>query len=105
MEAIAAGDSEECAICLESITDPVITSCAHVFCSACIMDVINGHAPTCPMCRGPISESELVRVPEEQLREMNGEKESDDDGGGGNNEVQFEGSAKVSLIIVCLSVV
>lgn len=73
MEAIASGDSEECAICLESLNDPVITHCAHVFCCGCITDVLNseGLAPKCPMCRAPVDEIDLLRVPEEQRNKNN----------------------------------
>lgn len=82
-------------MCLESLTDPVITPCAHVFCSACIRDVLQseGLAPTCPMCRGPVSESDLVEVPEDQLRNINNDQTNNDDDS--TKDSQFEGSAKV----------
>ncbi|NXF91885.1 HLTF factor, partial [Eubucco bourcierii] len=37
---LSSGSDEECAVCLESLTLPVITHCAHVFCKPCILEVI-----------------------------------------------------------------
>ncbi|KAK3709917.1 hypothetical protein QZH41_020046, partial [Actinostola sp. cb2023] len=104
METISAGDSEECAVCLEALTDPVITPCAHVFCSACITDVLNseGLAPMCPMCRGPVNETDLVRVPEEQLRNQNNNESSST---GDDIDCPFEGSAKIKALISALEAI
>jgi SWI/SNF-related matrix-associated actin-dependent regulator of chromatin subfamily A3 len=38
---LSSGSDEECAICLDSLTFPVITHCAHVFCKPCICQVIH----------------------------------------------------------------
>lgn len=37
---LSSGSDEECAVCLESIRQPVITYCAHVYCKPCICEVI-----------------------------------------------------------------
>ncbi|CAI9572391.1 unnamed protein product [Staurois parvus] len=37
---LSSGSDEECSICLDSLNMPVITRCAHVFCKACICQVI-----------------------------------------------------------------
>ncbi len=50
---------EECPVCMESLTDPVITHCKHVFCRGCISKVIEIQHK-CPMCRAPLSEDKLV---------------------------------------------
>ena len=54
-------------MCLDSLSAPVITHCAHVFCRRCIEDVIKTTAvnPRCPLCRGNISQDVLVEVPPE----------------------------------------
>ncbi|OCK82728.1 hypothetical protein K432DRAFT_292616 [Lepidopterella palustris CBS 459.81] len=41
---------DDCPICLDTLTDPVITCCAHVFCFACIERVVETQHK-CPMCR------------------------------------------------------
>jgi SWI/SNF-related matrix-associated actin-dependent regulator of chromatin subfamily A3 len=44
---------EDCPVCLDSLRDPVITKCAHVFCSSCIERVIDTQHK-CPMCRADL---------------------------------------------------
>ncbi|XP_059849322.1 helicase-like transcription factor isoform X1 [Hypanus sabinus] len=63
------GSDEECAICLESLTFPVITHCAHVYCKPCICQVIRNEQPTarCPLCRTEIRVEQLVECPPEEV--------------------------------------
>lgn len=44
---------EDCPVCLESLREPVITRCAHIFCTACIERVIDTQHK-CPMCRAEL---------------------------------------------------
>lgn len=64
---LSSGADEECPVCLDSLSTPVITHCAHVFCRRCIEDVIKTceHNPRCPLCRGCIGMDVLVEVPPE----------------------------------------
>jgi SWI/SNF-related matrix-associated actin-dependent regulator of chromatin subfamily A3 len=56
---------EECPICIDSMTDPVITLCSHSFCYACIERVIDTQHK-CPMCRAPLEDStKVLRPPKE----------------------------------------
>ncbi|KAK7244313.1 hypothetical protein RIF29_39133 [Crotalaria pallida] len=51
-----------CNICLESVEDPVITLCGHLYCWPCIykwLRIENEHQ-TCPICKSKISLSSLV---------------------------------------------
>ncbi|KAF2266380.1 hypothetical protein CC78DRAFT_513897 [Lojkania enalia] len=41
---------EDCPICLDQMRDPVITKCAHIFCTPCIERVVDTQHK-CPMCR------------------------------------------------------
>ncbi|EFN54350.1 hypothetical protein CHLNCDRAFT_135608 [Chlorella variabilis] len=65
VELLRAGLDEECPVCLSELAQPCITLCKHIFCKRCIQMVINRDKAACPMCRGAISEKELVEVPEE----------------------------------------
>ncbi|XP_006895634.1 PREDICTED: helicase-like transcription factor [Elephantulus edwardii] len=66
---LSSGSDEECAICLDSLTIPVITHCAHVFCKPCICQVIQSEQPNakCPLCRNNIDGNSLLECPPEEL--------------------------------------
>ena len=53
---------EECPVCIDDLTAPVITHCKHTFCGGCIRKVIETQSK-CPMCRTPLDETKLVEPP------------------------------------------
>mmetsp|Transcript_26849 Transcript_26849/g.67497 ORF Transcript_26849/g.67497 Transcript_26849/m.67497 type:complete len:284 (+) Transcript_26849:3177-4028(+) len=55
----ATDEGDECCICLKSIDRPVITECAHVFCSPCMDTLLLSGHKVCPLCRLPISKETL----------------------------------------------
>ncbi|KAJ8557250.1 hypothetical protein K7X08_002875 [Anisodus acutangulus] len=52
-----AGDVEQsCGLCNEAVEDPVVTSCTHVFCKACLMDFAESMGKeSCPTCTKPLT--------------------------------------------------
>ncbi|KAF4976630.1 hypothetical protein FZEAL_6731 [Fusarium zealandicum] len=50
---------EDCAICYDIPTEPVITTCKHVFCRACILRAIQIQHK-CPLCRNKLNEEDLL---------------------------------------------
>jgi Ring finger domain len=63
---MAAGALEECPICMDDVTAPVITTCGHVFCRSCIENwLLNNEPAQCPLCRAAISKQTLVDAPED----------------------------------------
>ncbi|XP_077204829.1 helicase-like transcription factor isoform X2 [Paroedura picta] len=62
---LSSGSDEECAICLDSLSIPVITHCAHVYCKPCICEVIQREKPNakCPLCRKEVGLEQLVECP------------------------------------------
>lgn len=63
-------NQEECPVCIETMKEPVITHCKHVFCKVCITKVIEVQHK-CPMCRAELSEDKLL----EPAPESSGEDE------------------------------
>ncbi|KYO33941.1 helicase-like transcription factor isoform X1 [Alligator mississippiensis] len=65
---LSSGSDEECAVCLDSLTFPVITHCAHVFCKPCICEVIQSEQPNakCPLCRNELRLEHLIECPPEE---------------------------------------
>lgn len=64
---------DECPICLDTLSAPMITHCKHVFCGDCIRKVIQTQLK-CPMCRSPLAEDQLL----EPAPETSGEEEADE---------------------------
>ncbi|KAA8523895.1 hypothetical protein F0562_010318 [Nyssa sinensis] len=58
----------ECNICLDSVHDPVVTLCGHLYCWPCIYEWLHVQSsspesnkqPKCPVCKANISHSSLV---------------------------------------------
>eukprot|EP00795_Rhopilema_esculentum_P009078 gene9077-16732_t len=100
LQVLEAGDSEECAICLDNLNNAVITRCAHVFCFVCIVEVINTQLESlCPLCRGAISEEQLIKVPEKKQPESIAIPDDDDNE---DDNQHWESSAKVDALITSL---
>ncbi|KAK1278761.1 hypothetical protein QJS04_geneDACA003609 [Acorus gramineus] len=57
------GDDFDCPVCLCPPTKTVITCCAHIFCQACILRTLKQLNPRCPICRRPLSQSDLFTAP------------------------------------------
>ncbi|XP_045150954.1 helicase-like transcription factor isoform X2 [Echinops telfairi] len=91
---LSSGSDEECAICLDSLTVPVITHCAHVFCKPCICQVIQNEQPNakCPLCRNNIDGNNLVQCPPEELASIH-EK---------SNNVEWTSSSKINALMHAL---
>ncbi|XP_067663377.1 helicase-like transcription factor [Haliotis asinina] len=73
---------EECSVCVDVLKTPVILPCAHYFCHACILNAIKhmeqtekGSA-TCPLCRAPISEDQIIDLPKEPEPQIYGDWKS-----------------------------
>ena len=59
---------EDCSVCLETLKQPVITTCAHSFCSNCIERVIETQHK-CPLCRAELQGPESLVKPARELGE------------------------------------
>ena len=64
---------QECAICQDSLQNPVSLSCFHVFCGECVMTYLKACLSSarstsknavCPMCRAPIRQQEIFKLTE-----------------------------------------
>lgn len=62
---LASGAMEECPICMDDVTNAVITACGHVFCRSCVEHWLMNEDAKCPLCRGPVSAATLVDAPPE----------------------------------------
>lgn len=67
---------EECPVCMEYLTNPVITHCKHFFCRTCISKVIEIQHK-CPMCRAELAEDKLVEPAPEHSAEEDQELDSE----------------------------
>ena len=65
---------EDCPICLETLKNPVITTCGHFFDLDCIQRVIDTQA-RCPMCRADLKDESMLVHPANE----GGDEDKDDD--------------------------
>lgn len=54
----------ECNICLEMAREPVVTTCGHLFCWACLYRWLHVHstAKECPVCKGEVTEMNITPI-------------------------------------------
>ncbi|GES75403.1 SNF2 family helicase [Rhizophagus clarus] len=93
---VAIENNEDCCICLESLTTPVVTRCRHVFDRDCIEKVIDKDKHSCPMCRSPIQKEQLIESPYEQ--------ESIDEEIGNIINSDYEPSSKIKALLKFLKI-
>jgi SNF2 family DNA or RNA helicase len=59
----AFNDADQCLVCLDVMTDPLVTPCNHLFCSRCIIELSKRQQqPQCPMCRAKYRPDQLQRA-------------------------------------------
>jgi hypothetical protein len=70
-------DEESCAICMDCLDKPTLTSCGHMFCYDCIKMCLN-NVKKCPMCKQDLEGKELIKIisenkntPEKDLNQDN----------------------------------
>jgi len=56
---------EPCAICLEEITIPVITSCGHIFCRECLAKSYDNYK-RCPYCQSELQSGDIMTLATEE---------------------------------------
>lgn len=74
--ALVIESQEECPVCIDQLTSPIITACKHAFCGPCIRQVIQNQGK-CPMCRAALTEDHLVEPAPEPSGEEDGDINSD----------------------------
>lgn len=90
VEALQDGEDFDCPICICPPKKIVITCCAHIFCQACILKTLQRTKPCCPLCRRPLSTTDLFSAPQTS---------SDDDNTGSSKTTM---SSKVSALLKVL---
>ncbi|CAD5167909.1 unnamed protein product [Musa acuminata subsp. malaccensis] len=68
------GDDFDCPVCLSPPLKTVITCCAHIFCQACILKTLKHLNASCPICRHPLSKTDLFVVPPTKSTNDDGSK-------------------------------
>ncbi|CAG8588404.1 11258_t:CDS:10, partial [Gigaspora rosea] len=89
-------DNEDCCICLDPLSSPVITLCRHVFDRECIEQVIEKQKHACPMCRNPINKEQLIEQPLDSVEGDEGSSENSDKG--------YVSSSKIDALLEFLKV-
>ena len=54
-------EDENCIICYDTMTSPILTPCGHLFCNNCIQMCLK-MKPECPMCKNNVTPDKLVEI-------------------------------------------
>ncbi|PCH43964.1 hypothetical protein WOLCODRAFT_133049 [Wolfiporia cocos MD-104 SS10] len=91
-------DNEECPICFDILNEPRITACAHLFCLACISEVITRDAK-CPMDRRKLGMGDLIEpAPPTELTQAP-VRQNDDTEEADENTLRSGSSAKIDQLV------
>ena len=62
IDRVSALEEKSCAVCLDSLDNPLLLPCNHVFCTACLIPWMQHNHNTCPECRSTIELRQLVAI-------------------------------------------
>lgn len=62
IERVSALQEKSCAVCLDSLVNPLLLPCNHVFCTSCLIPWMQHNHNTCPECRFTIELRQLVAI-------------------------------------------
>jgi len=69
IERVSALEEKSCAVCLDSLNNPLLLPCNHVFCTACLIPWMQHNHNTCPECRSTIELRQLVAIVKDKNEE------------------------------------
>lgn len=66
----------ECNVCFEMATEPVVTSCGHLFCWPCLYQWLHVHSDhrECPVCKGEVTDANITPIYGRGGSDSNGER-------------------------------
>ena len=59
---------EDCSICYDTIDEPTMTECGHIFCKGCI-ELALDYQSNCPSCRKSINKSKVYKITKKEKKE------------------------------------
>jgi len=62
IERVSALEEKSCSVCLDSLDNPLLLPCNHVFCTGCLIPWMQYNHNTCPECRSTIELRQLVAI-------------------------------------------
>ncbi|CAJ0840720.1 443_t:CDS:10, partial [Entrophospora sp. SA101] len=100
-------DNEDCCICLETLSTPIITPCRHVFDRDCIEKALV-KSESCPLCRNNVSKNQLIDpppVPIESSEQTNDDiDEYEDENDSSKSKSDYIPSSKIEALMDFLKV-
>mgnify|MGYP006084006277 CR=1 FL=1 len=60
-EEVKVDEEKDCVICFDTISNPALTKCGHLFCKDCL-DMCLQHKTRCPICKNDLKGSEIILV-------------------------------------------
>ena len=66
-------ETENCSICFDTLEDPVLTKCGHLFCCECL-DMCLQAKKQCPMCKANLKGTEIIKINKTNIKKENLDK-------------------------------
>lgn len=62
IERVTAIEEKSCSICMDSLENPLLLPCSHLFCARCLISWMQMNRNTCPSCRAAIQSRQLIAI-------------------------------------------
>ena len=62
IERVTAIEEKSCSICMDSLENPLLLPCSHLYCARCLISWMQMNHNTCPTCRAAIQSRQLIAI-------------------------------------------
>lgn len=76
IERVTAIEEKSCSICMDSLENPLLLPCSHLYCARCLISWMQMNRNTCPTCRAAIQSRQLIAIVKDRQEDVQLERQT-----------------------------